>query len=119
MSGSAAGSGFDRLRPRAPLPDVDPAAPPELVAPLPPARKSGDGQGRRALFSVTEPALPAFGSVTIDCSACQETSVLTLRQALRLAIPSVYLPVIRRRYPAWLHCPACGDWTWTRVRLRL
>jgi hypothetical protein len=55
----------------------------------------------------------------IECSGCHETSVLALRQAMRLAIPSLYLPVLKGRYPAWLHCPACGDWTWTRVRIRL
>ena len=42
-----------------------------------------------------------------------------LRQALRLALPSVYLPVIRGRYPIWLRCPACRERTWTRVRLRV
>lgn len=76
-------------------------------------------QARRPLFSVDEPGEAAFGSVSIECASCHEISVLGLRQALRLAIPSLYLPVLRGRYPAWLHCPACGDWTWTRVRMRL
>lgn len=103
-------SSFDRLRPRAPIS----AAEPTWVGSTP-----SDGQGRRALFSVHEPGVPAFGSVSIECSGCRETSVLALRQALRLAVPSLYLPIIRRHYPAWLHCPACGAWTWTKVRMRI
>ena len=108
-----AASSFDRLRPRAPLAPSDPAS----AVGLPP--QPAGGQGRRALFSVDEHSVPAFGSVSIECSSCHEVSVLALRQALRLAIPSLYLPLVRGRYPAWLHCPACGDWTWTRVRVRL
>ncbi len=107
-----ASSGFDRLRPRS-APTTDE---PVWIPQTPGAAAS---QGRRALFSVNEPAVPAFGSVSIECSTCHEVSVLALRQALRLAVPSLYLPVIRGRYPAWLHCPACGDWTWTRVRIRV
>jgi hypothetical protein len=103
-------SSFDRLRPRTP---VAATGPPGKASP------AADGQGRRALFSVDEPGAPAFGSVSIECSRCREVSVLALRQALRLALPSLYLPVLRGRYPAWLHCPACGGWTWTRVRVRI
>jgi hypothetical protein len=106
-------SSFDRLRPRAPMsqdePDWAPAAP----------RPQADGTGKRALFSVSEPETPAFGSVSIDCSSCHQVSVLALRQAIRVAIPSLYLPVLRGRYPAWLHCPACYSWTWTRVKIRI
>jgi hypothetical protein len=103
-------SSFDRLRPRTPSAANDPpwkSAPP------------ADGQGRKALFSSDEPGVPAFGAVSIECSSCREVSVLALRQALRLAVPSLYLPVLRGRYPAFLHCPACGGWTWTRVRVRI
>jgi hypothetical protein len=106
-------SSFDRLRPRAPLPQGEP------VWPAAASRPKADGAGKRALFSVSEPATPAFGAVSIECSSCSAVSVLALRQALRLAIPSLYLPVLRRRYPAWLHCPACASWTWTRVRIRV
>jgi hypothetical protein len=106
-------SSFDRLRPRAPLPQGEPVWPPAA------SRPKADGAGKRVLFSVSEPATPAFGAVSIECSRCSAVSVLALRQALRLAIPSLYLPVLRRRYPAWLHCPACASWTWTRVRIRV
>lgn len=108
-----AASSFDRLRPRTPLAPSD--AP--QVTRLPPSPT--DDQGRRALFSVDEPGVAAFGSVSIECSSCQEVSVLAFRQAVRVAIPSVYLPFVRGRYPAWLHCPACSAWTWTRVRVRI
>lgn len=109
-----AASSFDRLRPRVPLSqNAEPAAAVTRSAP------ATSGQGKRALFSVDAPSVPAFGSVSIECSSCHEVSVLALRQALRLAVPSLWLPVVRGRYPAWLHCPACGGWTWTRVRLRL
>jgi hypothetical protein len=108
---------FDRLRPRS----ADPGSPPEagsgFVAALP--QPTPGSQGRRPLFSVDEPSEPAFGSVLIECSSCRETSVLALRQALRLSVPSLYLPVLKGRFPTWLHCPACGGWTWTRVRMRL
>jgi hypothetical protein len=106
-------SSFDRLRPRAPLPAGEPAWPPAA------SRPKADGAGKRALFSVSEAEIPAFGAVSIECSSCHGVSVLAMRQALRLAIPSVYLPVLRGRYPAWLHCPACSSWTWTRVRIRV
>lgn len=106
-------SSFDRLRPRAPLPQGEPVWPPAA------SRAKADGAGKRALFSANEPEVTAFGAVSIECSSCHEVSVLGMRQALRLAVPSVYLPVLRGRYPAWLRCPACAGWAWTRVRIRV
>jgi hypothetical protein len=109
---------FDRLRPRtAQTHKVNEPAGAAEWTPAPPPQPGS--QGRRPLFSVDETSEPAFGSIVIECSGCHETSVLALRQAMRLAIPSLYLPVLKGRYPTWLHCPACGDWTWTRVRIRL
>lgn len=105
---------FDRLRPRT----AGPGRPPSATTGWQPPPPAGS-QARRPLFSVDEPGEAAFGSISIECSSCREVSVLALRQALRLAVPSLYLPVLRGRYPTWLHCPACGDWTWTRVRMRL
>jgi hypothetical protein len=106
-------SSFDRLRPRTPLPQGAPVWPPAA------SRGKADAAGKRALFSVSEPEIPAFGAVSVECSSCSKVSVLGMRQALRLAVPSLYLPVLRRRYPAFLHCPACESWTWTRVRIRV
>jgi hypothetical protein len=110
---------FDRLRPRSVEPPKAPEAGSGWAAALPSPSPTPGSQGRRPLFSVDEPSEPAFGSVLIECSSCRETSVLALRQALRLAVPSLYLPVLKGRFSTWLHCPACGNWTWTRVRMRL
>jgi hypothetical protein len=118
---SRAQPNFDRLRPRSTLVVNAPPSPPlSAVSERPPATSPVPAsEGRRALFSVDEPGEAAFGSVSIECSGCHETSVLAMRQAMRLAVPSLYLPVLRGRYPAWLHCPACSGWTWNRVRVRL
>lgn len=94
--------GFDRLRPRRPGPAVVPA----------------DPLGRRALYSVAEQA-PALGAVTIDCSSCGLTSVVTPRALLGLAVPSLHLPIVRRGHSSWMRCPACRRRTWVRVGLRL
>jgi uncharacterized protein with PIN domain len=102
-------SGLDRVRPRTPKA-------PAVVAPTDPR----DQEGKRALFSLTpETSTTGFGSVTIDCSACGEQSVLTAMQAVRAAVPSVHLPVLRRRYPSYLRCPACGKFSWTRLSVQL
>jgi hypothetical protein len=98
-------TGFDRLRRRAP--DTHHPAP-----------SAGDPQGRRALYSVAAQP-PALGAVTVDCSACGEGSVVTPRGLVRLAVPSVHLPLVRRGHPSWMRCPACGRRTWVRVGLRL
>jgi hypothetical protein len=115
-------SSFDRVRPRVPSggdPGQDPGTPAQPRPIATPATRQADQQGRRALFSVDEPAPPAFGAISIECSSCRQVSVLGARQALRLAVPSLYLPVVKGRHPVRLRCPACGRFTWTRVRLRL
>ena len=77
-----------------------------------------DPQGRRSLYSVTDqPAAP--GAVTLACSGCEEESVVTPRQLIGLALPSLHLPLIRRGYPSWMRCPACGRRTWVRLGLSL
>ncbi|MGH8891824.1 MAG: hypothetical protein ACRDWY_00720 [Actinomycetes bacterium] len=102
--------GFDRLRRRTP----DAPAPDRTTVPKSPA----DPHGRRALYSVTEQP-PALGAVTIDCSACGETSVVTPRGLLRLVVPSLHLPLLRRGHSSWMRCPTCGRRTWVRVAVRL
>jgi hypothetical protein len=101
---------FDRLRPR------DAAAP----APAPRQGLGADREGKRALFSTEAPPVgaPQFGAVTVSCSACSATTVLTPRQALTAALPSVHLPLVKRGYPSWMRCPACGRRTWVRIGLR-
>jgi hypothetical protein len=101
--------GFDRLRRR-----TSDAASGEPV--------SGDGpqdpQGRRSLFSIAEQP-PAIGAMTVSCSHCGRTSVVTPKQAVALALPSLHLPLLKRGHPSWMRCPACTRRTWVRLALRL
>lgn len=75
-----------------------------------------DPHGRQSLYSVAEQP-PALGAVTVECSACGQTSVVTPRALLRLAVPSVHLPLLRGRHSSWLRCPACDRRTWVRLGL--
>ncbi|MCU0284669.1 MAG: hypothetical protein MUD13_12390 [Candidatus Nanopelagicales bacterium] len=76
-----------------------------------------DVQGKSALFSGSV-VTPSLGSVAITCSVCQNATVVPYAQAVRLALPSVHLPIIRRGYPSWMRCPACGERHWVQVRFR-
>ena len=98
--------GFDRLR--------------RLTVEPPPAGPGGrpDPLGRRALYSVAE-QVPALGAVTVECSTCDQTSVVTPRALVPLALPSLHLPLLRGRHPSWMRCPACRRRTWVRLGLRL
>ena len=100
-------SPFDRVRPRTTRP-VRRAVATEPV----------DAEGKRALFS-TEPPVPALGSVIVECSRCEQTSVLSLRQAARAALPSLHLPFLHGRFSSFMRCPACGARTGVRARLRV
>ena len=91
---------FDRVRTRA---ASDPS-----VAPV-------DVQGKSALFSGAA-VTPSLGSVAITCSECHAATVVSYGRAVKLALPSVHLPVVRRGYPSWMRCPACGDRAWVRIR---
>jgi DNA-directed RNA polymerase subunit RPC12/RpoP len=99
-------SGFDRLRPR--------GGPTSGAAPL-----RVDPLGRQSLYSVSSGQPPAPGVLTISCSSCGERSVVTPRQLLQLALPSLHLPLVRRGYPSWMRCPACDRRTWVKVALTL
>ena len=98
--------GFDRLRPRG---GTSSGAAPLRV----------DPQGRQSLYSVSSGQPPAPGVLTISCSSCGEASVVTPRQLLLLALPSLHLPFVRRGYPSWMRCPACDRRTWVKVVLTL
>ncbi len=100
--------GFDRLRRR----DGAGPDPRRVSAPR-------DPLGTRALYSAVETQRPAFGAVSVACSSCGGTSVLGASRALRLAVPSVHLPLLRREHPSWMRCPGCGRRTWVRVSVRL
>jgi hypothetical protein len=114
-------AGFDRIRPR--TPDVEAAA----VRPR-------DAEGKRALFSATEGErdLPGVGSISVECQRCGERTVLSPMAAVRAAFPSLLLSVdvghgdrestvglIRRRYGAFLRCPACRRASWARLTVRV
>ena len=101
--------GFERLRRRSadPVEDV-----PAATGAVP------DTDGKRALFSAAEQK-PSFGSVTVACSQCGERSVVSARQALRLAVPSVHLPFLRSTPWSWMRCPACGRRTWVDLTIQL
>jgi hypothetical protein len=105
MSRSSVSTDFDRLRRRNLVPDGS--------APL-----LTDTEGKRALFSTSTPK-PAFGSVTIECSACSKTSVLSPARAGRLLLTTVHAPGLRRRHVSWLRCPACGRRAWCRLKMRI
>lgn len=101
--------GFDRLRPRSPDRSEEP---PALAEGVP------DHEGKRALFSAADqPA--ATGGVTIECSSCGARSVVSARQAVRLALPSFHLPLIRRQHGSWMRCPACRRRTWVRLDVKI
>jgi predicted RNA-binding Zn-ribbon protein involved in translation (DUF1610 family) len=101
--------GFDRLRRRTPD-GVDDLVVINQAVP--------DTDGKRALFSAAEQK-PSFGSVSLTCSSCGERSIVSARQALRLAVPSVHLPFLRQTPWSWMRCPACGRRTWVDVTIQL
>jgi hypothetical protein len=121
--------GFDRLRVR--------AGEAEPGHPLPPVTTGGigrDAEGKRALFSATDPEadVPSVGSIVIDCSRCGERTKMSPIAAVRAAFPSLLLSVtigrgeresvvglLRRDNGAFLRCPACGRGSWTRLTIRL
>jgi hypothetical protein len=96
---------FDRLRPR-------------QVVPADAVPGQTDNEGKRALFSTSAPR-PAFGSVTVECTSCQATSVLSPTQAGRLLLTTVHVPGLRRHHVSWVRCPACGKRSWSRLKLRV
>jgi hypothetical protein len=96
--------GFHRLRPRA-------GGTSGRRGPV-----GSDPLGRQSLYSVAEQP-PALGAVTVECSECGQTSVVTPRALLRLAIPSVHLPLLRGRHFSWLRCPSCDRRAWVRLGL--
>lgn len=103
------GPGFDRLRPRSAHYVDQPVVIGDTVP---------DQEGKRALFSAADqPA--STGAVTIDCSACGARSVVSVRQAVRLAVPSLHVPVLRRGHASWMRCPACRRRSWVRLEIQL
>ena len=106
-------SGFDRIRPRGSAPGRTAPARPTVVG-----ASTRDPQGKRALFT-SDVQQAAFGTATVECSSCEQTTTVTARQLARLSLPSVHLPVVKRSHPSWLRCPACGRRTWVKLRIQL
>jgi hypothetical protein len=112
---SGAHSPFDRVRPRT-FPSTGPGGVERRRVP----RDTADAEGKRALYSPSTPE-PAPGGIRLSCSVCGERSVLTVGRALRAAVPSLHLPILRRfgaHHTSWMRCPACGRRTWVRLELR-
>ena len=97
---------FDRLRPRSPQP-----------TPASPTTTKQDTEGKRLLYSRT-PTVPQSGLV-VECSRCGERTVVSSTHAVRALLPSVHLPVLRRRYPSWARCPRCGKYAWVKLSIKL
>lgn len=75
-----------------------------------------DLAGRAALYSVA-PVAPGFGRVALDCSTCQNRSLVSYWEVLRLALPAFHVPVLRGRHNWWMRCPACNRRQWVAVAL--
>jgi hypothetical protein len=113
--------GFDRVRPRSPRSVGQPKA------------VGHDAEGKRALFSsAAETASPGIGSALVECSRCDQRTVLGLAQALRAALPSLHvgfrighgedvrsIGFRKRDYPTYMRCPACGRPSWVRFTLQV
>ncbi len=112
---------FDRLRPR---------PGPVTSSPL---QAAVDAEGKRALFSsAADAAMPGIGSALVECSRCDERTVLSPMRALRASIPSLHLAlrvghgedvhsigVGDRAYPSYMRCPACNRPSWVRFTWQL
>ncbi len=103
----------------------DPAGARRGDEPPPPA------PGRRAFFSAEGPAtgrapnpppgagdVPDPGShmaatVVVECRSCRQETVVSLGQALRRLVPSLWLPF--GRYNRLMRCPGCGRVAWCRI----
>jgi transcription elongation factor Elf1 len=112
---------FDRVRPRSPRPASN-------VTPI-----GVDSSGKRALFSsASDTASPGVGSALVECSRCNERTVMGLMKALRASFPSLHLgirvghrddvrtvSVFRHDYPTYMRCPACGRPSWVRMTFQI
>ena len=103
--------GFDRLRRR-----TDPVAGRPRATST--GRRAVDPQGRQALYS-TAVEQPAPGAVTVECSSCGASTNVTPRQLVKLSLPSIHLPLLRRGHSSWMRCPACHRRTWVKLVITL
>lgn len=101
--------GFDRVRRRGP------------EAPLVNGRTAvavvgRDTDGKRVLYSAVFDDTVGPGAA-VECSRCGRESSLSVRGMLSVLAPSVHLPLLRRRYPSLVRCPACRRPSWVRFKL--
>jgi hypothetical protein len=120
-SSAPSSSTFDRVRPRTPR------------AAGPTHEIGHDAEGKRALFSsAADTGPPSVGSALVECSRCDERTVLGLAQAMRAALPSLHLgfrighgedvrsvSMLKHDYPTYMRCPACGRPSWVRFTLQV
>ena len=105
-------TGLDRIRPRG---EAAGTAAQDEVAPA----TERDPLGRAALYSSgPKRPEPAFGTFLLECSACRRETPVTAGDLIRLGIPSLHLPFLRR-FPSLMRCPACGRRTWLRIHWRI
>lgn len=90
---------------------------PSMGQPVSEAQSSIDVDGRSALFS-RSPLPVRWGTLALTCSSCRTRTIVGYVHAVRLAIPSLHLPLLRRDYFSWMLCPACQRRTWLRIELR-
>jgi hypothetical protein len=115
-------TGLDRIRPR-PGPPTGRSR--GAAGPADPDLRSvdlgveTDPLGKAALFSSGSERPPSpLGTFLVECSACRRETPVTAADLVRLGLPSIHLPLVKR-YPSFMRCPACGRRTWVRVRWRL
>ena len=101
---SPASRGFDRIRPR------NEVAPEHRVVEEP--------DRLRVLFSPPD-VEPVLGGISISCSRCGATEVVSLTHFARLALPSLHVPVLRGEHPSFIRCPACNRRSWVKLEIRL
>ena len=56
-----------------------------------------------------------IGEHAATCSECHNATVVSYGRAVKLAVPSVHLPLVRRAYPSWMRCPACVERHWVKI----
>jgi hypothetical protein len=103
-------TGLDRIKPR-------PASP--ARGSLGSTAADRDPLGRAALYSsAADRRQPLLGTFLVECSACRRETPVTAGDLVRLGVPSLHLPFVKR-FPSLMRCPACGRRTWVRVHWRL
>ena len=94
-------------------------------------RRERDPSGKAALFShgapplviedepeppAVEPQARRFGTLVVECSACDTSTRVTYLDFLLMNLPiGVWLPLPGLEFNRRMTCPACGQWTWLQA----